>query len=246
MLYYLSEDSQEVTSLSNCLHDIEKHFEEEYPREGCGILGIQKGNLHWIPCENIATEEEEFVISSREFFKIKHKFDVVGIVHSHPDGEATPSEHDINCCNALGIPYYIFSYPDMNLSIVEPKSKNISLSGREYKFGVTDCFEATRDYLASVGINIPARDLFEDDWWKKGLDYFTDEIISNYNFTRVYDDPQPNDVLIFSVTTEVGNHCGVYLGNDMMFHHAEKRLSCKENLYPFWIQYLTGVYRYEP
>lgn len=245
MLYYLLEDSQEVTSLSNCLHDIEKHFEEEYPREGCGILGIQKGKLHWIPCENIATEDEEFVISSREFFKIKQKFDVVGIVHSHPDGESTPSEHDINCCDALGIPYYIFSYPDINLSILEPKSKKKLLSGREYQFGVNDCFEAARDYYASIGIELPHRDLYEDDWWKKGLDYFTEEYIATWGFKKV-SDPQPNDLLIFSVTTNVGNHCGVYLGNDSMFHHAEKRLSCKENLYPFWIQHLTGIYRYEP
>ena len=133
----------------------------------------------------------------------------------------------------------------MELFLLEPEKKNNPLAGREYRFGTADCFEAMRDYLSSVNIDIPPRDLFEDDWWKKGLDYFTDEIIANYNFSRVYEDPQPNDVLIFSVNSNVGNHCGVYLGNDLMFHHAQQRLSCKEHLYPFWIKYLTGIYRYE-
>lgn len=233
-----------MTNLSNWLYSIEEHFENEYPREGCGILGVKKGKLQWIPCENKAKGEEEFIICSREFFKIKQKFDIVGIVHSHPDGESTPSEHDINCCNALGIPYYVFSFPEMDLCIVEPTLKKKSLSGREYRFGVSDCFEAARDYYSSIGVNLPNRDLYEDDWWKKELDYFTEEYIATWGFKKVVD-PQPNDLLVFSVTTDVGNHCGVYLGNDLMFHHAEKRLSCKENLYPFWIQHLTGIYRYE-
>ena len=234
-----------MIDLSKHLHDIHEHFEKEYPREGCGILGIQKGKLHWIPCSNIAQDDDDFVIPSKEFFEIRKNFDIVGIVHSHPDGEAFPSPYDRNYCDALCIPYYIFNFPEMELFLLEPEKKNNPLAGREYRFGTADCFEAMRDYLSSVSIDIPPRDLFEDDWWKKGLDYFTDEIIANYNFSRVYEDPQPNDVLIFSVNSNVGNHCGVYLGNDLMFHHAQQRLSCKEHLYPFWIKYLTGIYRYE-
>lgn len=233
-----------MTNLSNHLHDIYDHFEKEYPREGCGILGIQRGKLHWIPCTNIAEDDEDFVIPSKEFFEIRKNFDIVGIVHSHPDGEATPSPYDKNYCDALCIPYYIFNFPEMDLFVLEPEKKNNPLAGREYEFGTADCFEAMRDYYSDIGINIPPRQLFEDDWWTKGLDYFTEEIISSYGFRKVTD-PQPKDLLIFSVTTNVGNHCGVYLGNDIMFHHAEKRLSCKENLYPFWIKHLTGIYRHD-
>ena len=61
----------------------------------------------------------------------KSKADILGIVHSHPDASNEASEHDIDCCNALGIPYYIFSYPDMELNIVEPKKRAYPLVGRE-------------------------------------------------------------------------------------------------------------------
>ena len=54
---------------------------------------------------------------------------------------------------------------------------------------------------------------------------------------------EKNDVLTFSVQSKVANHCGVYLGNDVFYHHAENRLSCRENLYPFWVQSIDKVYR---
>lgn len=226
------------------IDEIRNHFEDEYPREGCGIIGIVQGKKKWFPCKNVAENEDDFIMCSIDYMKVKSKADIFAIVHSHPDATNEASQGDINNCNALGIPYYIFSYPDMELNILEPEKKVNDLFGREYEFGVTDCFEAMRDYLASQDINIPHRDAFEDDWWKKDLDYFTEDTIKQWNHSKV-DNLQPNDVIIFSIESKVGNHCGVYLGNDIFYHHAENRLSCRESLYPFWAKYLTGIYRYD-
>ena len=54
-----------------------------------------------------------------------------------------------------------------------------------------------------------------------------------------------NDIVTFSIRSDVPNHCGVFLGNDIFYHHAENRLSCRENLYPFWVTYLDRAYRYD-
>lgn len=227
------------------IEEIKSHFEKEYPREGCGVIGIVQGKKKWFPCTNIANDDSGFVFCSTEYLKIKQQADIFAIVHSHPDESNAASQHDIDCCNVLGIPYYIFSYPNMELNIVEPKKAAYPLIGREYQFGVKDCFEALRDWLAKENIKIPAREPFEDDWWKKeNLDYFTEENIKNWNHRKV-DLPQKNDVLIFQIRAKVANHCGVYLGNDVFFHHAEHRLSCRENLYPFWAEHLVGIYRYD-
>ena len=225
------------------IDEIKEHFKKEYPREGCGVIGIIKGKKKWFPCENIAKDDEDFMLSSSEYLEIKGKCDIFAIVHSHPDTTNQASEYDINCCNALGVPYYIFSYPEMELNIVEPKTKAYPLIGREYEFGVTDCFEAMRDYLAEQSIEIPSRIPFEDNWWDNSLDYFTEENIKNWNHIKV-DTPQKNDVVIFQVRENVADHCGVYLGNDIFFHHAENRLSCREHLYPFWAQHIVGIYRH--
>ena len=226
------------------IEEIKAHFENEYPKEGCGIIGVVKGKKRWFPCKNIASENEEFVISSEEWFSIKDRADIIGVVHNHLDNDNTPSENDTNHCNALGIPYYIFSYPDMNLNIVEPKECFYPLVGREYEFGVQDCFEAMRDWLKNEGITIPKREPFEQDWWEKDLDYFTEKNISKWGFRKVKT-PEKNDLLIFAIESLKGNHCGVYIGQDVFFHHAENRLSCRESLYPFWGKHIIGIYRHE-
>ena len=234
--------------IQDFLHKIEQHFFREYPKEGCGLVGVQKGKAHWIPCENIAEINENFIMDSSEYLKYKRIYDIVGVVHSHPDESSEPSQDDINQCNALGIPYYIFSYPSMDMTIVKPEADVTELYGREYEFGVTDCFEAIRDYLASVQIKIPNRILFEKEWYNKedsGLDYFCPEVIKQWGGQEVsLDSLQKNDVLTFKVDSSVANHCGVFLGGDIFYHHANNRLSCRENLYPFWIQYLDKGYRY--
>lgn len=231
--------------IAEFLDDIEEHFEKEYPREGCGIVCIKKGKAHWVPCTNVAEENEEFVIDSQEYIKLKRTSDIVGIVHSHPDGTNEPSEADITYCNALGIPYYIFSYPGMDLAVLEPKINTTELYGREYEFTKSDCFEASRDYLKSVGINIAPRIPFEDNWWEKGIDYFNDELMEEWGFKPVdIKDIQKHDVLTFNVRSATANHCGVYLGGEVFYHHAENRLSCRESLHPFWAKNIKRVYRY--
>ena len=228
------------------IDDILEHFKKEYPREGCGIISIVKGKKRWFPCTNVAEDDNDFIIDSQEYLKLKRTTDIVAIVHSHPDTSAEPTKTDIKYCNALGIPYYIYSYPEMELEVLEPTNNTVSLYGRNYEFGVTDCFEALRDYLLVQGIEIPLRMPFEDDWWKKGLNYLTEEIIAEWKHKPVpLAEVQENDVLVFNVNAEVGNHLGVYIGNECFYHHAEKRLSCRESLYPLWHQYLEGAYRYD-
>jgi len=227
------------------IQSIQEHFEKEYPREGCGVIGIIKGKKKWFPCTNVALEDENFIMSSSEYLSIKQRADIFAIVHSHPDASNEASQHDIDCCNALGVPYYIFSFPDMELNIIEPTKRAYPLIGREYEFGVKDCFEAVRDYLKLQNIEIPARIPFEDNWWDRDLNYFTDEMAEKWKGKKVnLQELEKNDVLIFKVKHEVPDHCGVFLGNDVFFHHAENRLSCRENLYPFWVEYLIGAYRY--
>ncbi len=227
------------------IEEIREHFKNEYPREGCGILTVVKGKQKWIPCTNIAEENNHFIIDTKEYLKIARTSDIIGIVHSHPDESSEPSELDINNCNALGKKYYIFSYPEMDLTIVEPEINTTDLYGREYEFGVKDCFEALRDYLQTQNIEIPPRAMFVEDYWDKEIDYFNDKIISDWQHSPVsLNEIKENDVLIFRVFSNINNHCGVYLGNDIFYHHAENRLSCRENLYPQWKKWLVGAYRY--
>lgn len=243
---FLLEDFQERESFKmiEFLPEIQQHFENEYPREGCGLLGVVKGKLKWFPCANVAESENDFVMSSEDYMRVNRTADIVAVIHSHPDASCEPSPTDIDNCNALGLLYYIFSYPEMELYTLSPKKNFKPLIGREYKFGSSDCFEAMRDYYREeLSIDLKPREMFEDDWWEKGFDYFSEDFVKTYGFEKVLE-PQKGDLLIFAVESNVGNHCGVYIGNNVFFHHAVNRLSCRENMSRLWIESLIGVYRY--
>jgi len=227
------------------IDEIQEHFRKWYPKEGCGIIGIVKGKKEWFPCDNLADNEEDFILDPKQYIQIRKKADIYAIVHSHPDSSPEPSEHDIKHCNVLGVKYWIFSYPEMDLFELEPKQVFNNLIGREYEFGVYDCLEAGRDYYKKyLNIDLPKRSTYLDDWWEHGHNYFTDEHIKEWGFSKV-DKAKPNDLLIFTLGAKVPNHCGIYIGDDVFFHHAANRLSCRESLYPLWIKYLTGIYRYD-
>lgn len=227
------------------IDDIQWHFEKEFPREACGIIGIVKGKKQYFPCKNLAKDDEDFILDPTDYISVKRRADIFAIVHNHIDWTNEASENDKKYCNSLGIPYYIFSYPDMQLNILEPVVKVNPLIGREYEFGKFDCLEACKDYYKeTLGLNLQNRLPYLDDWWEQGHNYFTEEHIKEWGFSKV-EELQPNDLLIFTMGAAVPNHCGVYTGNDIFFHHAVNRLSCRENLYPLWKKYLTGIYRYD-
>lgn len=226
------------------IEEIREHFEREYPREACGIIGIVKGKKKYFPCTNLAESDEDFVLDPTDYIRVKKQADIFAIVHNHVEASNAPSENDIKYCDSLGVPYYIFSYPIMELNIVQPRHLVNPLIGRDYEFGKYDCLEAVRDYYSqNLNIELQKRFPYLDNWWEQGHNYFTESHIKEWGFYKV-EDLKPNDILIFTMGALVPTHCGVYIDNDIFFHHAVNRISCRENLYPLWKKHLTGIYRY--
>ena len=59
--------------------EIREHFEKEYPREGCGVFGVVKVKKQWFPCTNVADDNEDFIIDSKQYLKIffAFKYDLI-------------------------------------------------------------------------------------------------------------------------------------------------------------------------
>ena len=103
------------------IDDIFEHAAECAPRECCGLV-IQDGNdKRYIRMENISENKNEFEMDALTFASYQAISKILYVVHSHYDEDCRPSEHDINNCNAVGIPYFIVSYPDKDYTILEPK-----------------------------------------------------------------------------------------------------------------------------
>ena len=103
------------------IYSIFEHAAECAPRECCGLVIQDGNNKRYIPMENISENENEFEMNPLAFATIQAISKILYVVHSHYDEDCRPSEHDINNCNEIGIPYFIVSYPDKDYTILEPK-----------------------------------------------------------------------------------------------------------------------------
>ena len=93
------------------------HATEAYPEECCGlIVNVDGVDIYW-KCKNISKsyKEKSFVIDPLDYAKGEDQGEVLGIVHSHPDGEMAFSHTDRMACKYLDLPFYL----------VEPKSESI-------------------------------------------------------------------------------------------------------------------------
>jgi len=103
------------------IDSIFEHAAECAPRECCGLVIQDGNNKRYISMENISENENEFEMNPLAFATIQAISKILYVVHSHYDEDCHPSEHDINNCNEIGIPYFIVSYPDKDYTILEPK-----------------------------------------------------------------------------------------------------------------------------
>ena len=217
---------------------VKEHIFEDYPKEICGVFTGKNVNYHKIT--NISEGDDEFIMDGKEYTKLRLTKDVIAIVHSH-NGSCEASKWDIAQCNSHKLPFVI--YGDDGINVIYPEKR--ALKGRIYEFGKFDCFEAVRDWFSTKGVSSPPRLQWEDDWYDKGLDYIS-EYSNTWGLKEVIDNSlEYGDVLVFKKMSPVADHIGVYEGNDKFFHHAHGRISCSENLWTYWADYLVKVLRHD-
>jgi|TARA_R110002167_G_scaffold30832_1_gene101866 proteasome lid subunit RPN8/RPN11 len=104
----------------NFLPEIYKAAEKEAPQEMCGLIIQQNNKTKWILCENKSEKKNEFKIDGHAFVKYQLTSKILYVVHSHYMEDCKPSQHDIDGCNEVDIPYLIVSYPQKEYYILEP------------------------------------------------------------------------------------------------------------------------------
>jgi proteasome lid subunit RPN8/RPN11 len=199
------------------------HAEASFPRESCGIVIDQAGAETYWPCRNIAESDDHFCIHPGDYADAADAGTVLKIVHSHPGTPPTPSDADKVGCEFSGVPWVIVNWPTGNWAEFSPDGFKAPLIGRDFSYGVLDCYTLIQDYYArACGITLPSFE-HQDHFWEKGIPLYED------NFAKagfvVVDSPQPHDVLLMMVGATVANHGAVYLGDNLILHHLMHRLS---------------------
>ena len=246
--------------------DIISHAFDCYPAECCGLIVDKK----YIPCTNKATDDEQFILCPKDFARAESMGQIQAIVHSHPDGNAEPSEVDRVQMGIHGIDWVIcaFGYHAggeqyFDVKCHKPKAYQAPLLGREYHHGVQDCYSLVRDYYSrELDIHLP--DFHRTDgWWEKEhhLPLYENNF-TKAGFIKMQDknDLQKHDVILCRVgRTHHVNHALIYVGdgklksettpdcvgNALILHHPHGSLSVREIYGDNWQRRTAMVVRHQ-
>jgi proteasome lid subunit RPN8/RPN11 len=221
--------------------DIIAHAKAEYPRECCGLILNLSGKSHYRACRNISEGTTEFSLDPVDYARCEDEGQIVGVVHSHCNGNIEPSQADRVSCEISGLPWTIVQIPNEEFLEFFPENYKAPLIGRAFSHGVLDCYALIRDWYSEQGIALPD---FErpEKWWEKGFNLYADYFPNN-GFHLVTGPLERGDIILMQIGATVANHAGVYLGDNVFIHHAIGRLSTRDVYGGYWQQVTRSVIR---
>lgn len=225
--------------------EILAHAKQCEPQESCGFVVLEQGELVFYPCPNIADDPEHFFeIDYEEWVMASELGEIIALVHSHPDSATEKglpylSTADRECQIRTQLDFWLVVDNEIK------QFRNIApLIGRQFENNKQDCRNIILDSYMLAGIELPDQSTYEFEWFEHSNLY--EEGLDRCGFEKIPfdEEPQIGDVILIQVGTDVGNHAGVYIGNQMMIHHSEGRLSSRVPYDGFWLKSTHSIWRH--
>jgi len=226
--------------------EILQHVQEADPKEACGLIHVVKGRRRYYRCTNIATTpDEHFILDPEDYAIAEDMGEIVAVVHSHPTSRPQPSPADQISCNNTGLPWVIVNPKTEEWGYCEPIDFELPYVGREFVFGVVDCYSLVRDwYNREWGLKLadfPRRDGF----WERGENLYLDSYRSQ-GFRQVpFEELQYGDAILMQLGAELPNHAAIYLSDQQILHHVQGRLSSRDVYGGYYVKSTAMVLRHE-
>lgn len=208
-----------------------KHAHSLGLNEACGLVVVVKGKETYWPCRNVSSDPEHtFTICPEDYAKADNAGEIVAVVHSHPFRSVAASNADMVAAERMDMPWHIINAQTGAWTTYTPCGYEAPLVGREWVWGVQDCWTLARDWYKEQGIELPdwERPLNPDDFAANPM---FDSCWADAGFRELRDDEelQPGDGVLMAIQSNTGlNHCGVYIGDSTILHHLRGRLSSRD------------------
>jgi proteasome lid subunit RPN8/RPN11 len=225
--------------------EITNHAAREYPKECCGLVIVAKGKQRYVACTNTAVGTDQFVIDPEDYAAAEEAGDIVAVIHSHVNIPATPSQADLVSCEASGLPWFILSFPAGQWEELYPNGYKAPYVGRVWSHGVLDCYAIIRDWYANERDLILPEFSRHDEWWLRGENLY-EENFDRCGFKQIKrDELRTGDLIFMQIGSPVSNHAAIYLGDGIILHHIQNRLSTRDVYGGYWLKNTTRYLRHE-
>lgn len=223
-----------------------QHAKEESPRESVGLVHIVKGKERYFKCNNLAeTPDEHFVLDPDNYEKAEKQGEIIAIIHSHPRTHHNPSPADLVACEKSGLHWFIINPKTELWGSCKPSGYELPYVGRSFFHGVVDCYTLVRDfYKKEFGIQL--NDYFrKDKWWEKGENMYLDNFKNEGFYEISLKEIQYGCVVLMNIESDVPNHAAIYLGDNIVLHHVQGRLSSRDVYGGYYITNTAKVLKHE-
>mgnify|MGYP005997639911 CR=1 FL=1 len=117
-----------------------------------------------------------------------------------------------------------------------------TLVGRQWEYGVSDCFTLIRDWFDLTGIELPDFSRPED---LEVCDSIFLQQAEAIGFEQVaFECRKPGDVLIMKMGTRTPMHAAMLLPDERILHQRQDSLSAIEPLRRYYVDRIAAVFRY--
>lgn len=225
-------------------NDALDHAAQESPREACGLVVIVKGRERYYKCRNLAINPcDQFILHPDDFALAEDCGEIVAVFHSHPTTSPDPSAADRAACELSALPWHIVNPSTLQWAECRPCGFAAPLIGREWVWATFDCWTLVRDWYGAHGLPLK-------DWTRPATPeefeaapmFEPCALTDGFRPLKENEEIKYGDAILMSIgsANSILNHCGVYIGDQVVLHHLRGRLSSRD-IYGGWLQRCTGL-----